>query len=367
MPALHSSSKARATQWKLYAANEEAWLAMLSDCAKAEKSIVLEQFIFVNDDFGQKLINICAERAAAGVRVRFLWDAAGSFTFWGSNIAGELKSKGIELLFWKTLIPSYFKVPNFRSWYLRNHRRTLVIDETVGYTGSICVSDSMKNWRDTNARFEGKIVSEMQNAFDRMWARANKVKTLPIRQRARDEEFRYITNFPAPGKRHIYSEMVTALRAARHYAYVTTPYFVPTHRLARALASAAKRGVDVRLIIPEKSDHFAVDLGARAFFNMLLEAGARIFLYSGNMIHSKSMVIDGTWATVGSMNLDSASLLYNFEANIVSTDTGFAEELSAFFVHDIKETREVTLVEWKNRFFLEKIPEMLIRLVRKFL
>jgi cardiolipin synthase len=99
------------TDWKLYYANEEAWYSMLTDCAAAQKSIVLEQFIFVNDEFGQKLINICAERAAEGVKVRFLWDAAGSFTFFGTGIADDFRKKGIELVFWKTLIPSNFKVP----------------------------------------------------------------------------------------------------------------------------------------------------------------------------------------------------------------------------------------------------------------
>ncbi len=355
------------TSWKLFYANEEAWYSMLTDCAHAEKSIVLEQFIFVNDEFGQKLLNICAERAAAGVTVRFLWDAAGSFTFFGTGIVDDLRSKGIELLFWKTLVPSYFKVPNFRSWYLRNHRRTLVIDGNVGYTGSICIMDGMKGWRDTNVRIEGPVAKEMQNAFERMWARARKIRNLPPRRHARDGEFRYITNYPAPGKRHIYSATIDAIRDAQHYIYITTPYFVPTHRLARTLKAAAKRGVDVRIVIPEKSDHLAVDLGARAFFNMLLESGVRIFLFSGNMIHSKSMVIDGTWSSVGSMNLDSASLLYNFEANLITTNTTFAEELAAHFVRDIQESNEVLSKDWKNRFFIEKIPEILIRLVRKFL
>ena len=360
-------SSSTPTSWKLYYTNEEAWYSMLSDCARAEKSIVLEQFIFANDEFGQKLINVCAERAAAGVTVRFLWDAAGSFTFFGTNIADDLKTKGIEMVFWRTLIPSYFKVPNFRSWYLRNHRRTLVIDENVGYTGSICMDDRMKGWRDTNVRIEGKVAKEMKNAFERMWARAKDSHDLPPRKHARDEEFRYTTNYPAPGKRHIYADLIEAIRNARHYIYITTPYFVPTHRLERTLKLAAKRGVDVRIIIPEKSDYYTVDLGARAFFNMLLESGVRIFLFTGNMIHSKSTVIDGTWASVGSMNLDSASLLYNFEANIITTNTSFAEELSAHFVRDIQETNEVLWSDWKNRFFIEKIPEILIRLVRKFL
>ena len=357
------------TNWTLYATNEDVWLSMLHDCANAKTSIYLEQFIFAADDFGNRLIDICAERAANGVKVRFLWDAAGSFTFWGSNIVEDLRKKGIELLFWKTLIPSYFKVQNFRSWFLRNHRRTLVVDEKVGYTGSICVQDQMKNWRDVNVRLEGPVVAEMQNAFSRMWERARHNNQFPKRERSRDPEFRYVTNFPAPGRRHIYSELLKAVRDAQRYIYITTPYFVPTHRLAHALKLAAMRGVDVRLVIPENSDHFAVDLGARSFFNTLLEAGVRIFLYrgNGNMIHSKAVAIDDTWASVGTMNLDQISLLYNFEASIISTNAKFCEELASHFVHDMNDSKEVNREEWKNRFFLEKIPEKLIKLVRRFL
>lgn len=355
------------TNWTLYSANEDAWASMLSDCEKAEKSIDLEQFIFVNDDFGKKFMDVCAERADKGVKVRFLWDAIGSFTLWGSGIAADLKSKGIELVFWKTLIPGYFKVPDFRSWFLRNHRRTLVIDSAIGYTGSICVNDKMKNWRDTNARFEGPVVKEMSNAFDRMWCRAIKEKPLPKRLKAHNREFSYVTNYPAPGKRHIYSGIVRAIRAAEYHIYITTPYFVPTHRLVRAIRRAAERGVDVKIILPERSNHYAVDLGAHSYFNYLLEAGARVFLYQGNMIHSKVMVIDSAWATVGTLNLDRISLLYNFEANIISTNPDFARELTAHFNEDLEKSREVSLNEWRGRFFIEKVPEILIRLVRKFL
>ncbi|MDE2037704.1 MAG: hypothetical protein KGI69_00555 [Patescibacteria group bacterium] len=362
------------TAWELYASNEDAWAAMLADCAAAKKSIVLEQFIFYADDFGNKLIDVCAERAAAGVKVRFLWDAAGSFTFWGSSIAEDLRRKGIELLFWRTLIPGYFKVPDIRSWFLRNHRRTMVIDGAVGYTGSICVRDSMKNWRDTNARFEGPVVRSMQSAFDRMWARAAKTRPLPKDRPARDLEFRYVTNYPAPGKRRIYRELVEAIRGAERYLYVTTPYFVPTHRLLRVIKLAAHRGVDVRIIIPERSDHYpALDIAARSFFSSLLESGARIFLYPGHhgngrdIIHGKTVVIDDEWAAVGSLNLDNVSLLYNFEANMVSTSSRFAEELAAHFVRDMSVSKEVLPHEWKARFFIEKLPEYAIKLVRKFL
>lgn len=360
------------TKWTLYESNEQAWNAMLDDCAKAEKSIVLEQFIFVKDDFSQKLIDVCVERATKGVKIRFLWDAAGSFTFFGSNIAEDLRQKNIDLRFWKTLIPSYFKVPNIRSWFFRNHRRTLVVDEKIGYTGSICFKDSMKGWRDANARFEGPVVSEMQNAFERMWSRTLESRDLPPKIKSKDPEFMYVTNTPAPGKRYLYQDIVEAIRNSRKYIYITSPYFIPTRRLARVIKLAAHRGIDVRIIVPDKTDHYpALDLGARSFFQTLLESGVRIFLHQGkngeNLIHSKIVIVDGDWASIGSLNLDHVSLLYNYEANIVTTNSRFAEELASHFVHDLSNCKEVDPYAWKNRFFLEKLPEYAIRMVRKFL
>lgn len=355
------------TSWNIFETNQEAWDSMLHDCANAKHSIELEQFIFISDEFGQKMINTCAERAKQGVKVRFLWDAAGSFSLWGLGSIEKMKSMGIELVFWKTLVPSYFTVPNFRSWFLRNHRRTLVIDKDIAYTGSICVNDTMKDWRDLNVRIEGPVVKEMSNAFERMWHRAIGEKPLPKRVKSRDHQFRYVTNFPAPGRRHIYVELLEAIRSARKYIYITTPYFVPSRRLARVLKLAAHRGVDVKIILPEKSDHYAVDIGARSYFETLLESGVKIYLYSGKMIHSKSVVIDGEWASIGSMNLDRVSMFYNFEANIITRNSRFAEELASHFVHDMQNTKEVDYHLWKNRFFVEKLPEKVIKLVRKFL
>ncbi len=356
------------TSWTLFASNDEAHKAMLEDCSKAQKSIVLEQFIFIDDELGRKFINVCSERAQAGVEVRFLWDAAGSFTFFGSSIVQELKEKNVQLLFWKTLIPSYFKVPNYRSWFLRNHRRTLVIDQKIGYTGSMAVYEEMKNWRDTNVRVTGPVVQEMQNAFERMWTRARGVKHLPTRVDARDPEFSYMTNHPAPGRRQLYTTVIEAIRNAKSYIYITTPYFVPTHRLLRVIKLAALRNVDIKIIIPEKTDHYpTLDLAARSYFTTLLQSGVKIFLYKGNLIHSKTIIIDGHWSTVGSLNLDSVSLLYNYEANIVTSNNRFTEELSSHFVHDLQDCEEVTWAEWKNRLFVEKIPEILIRLIRNFL
>jgi cardiolipin synthase len=355
------------TSWKIYDSNEKAWEAMIADCAGAEKSIVLETFIFVMDDFGQRLIDVCAERAAAGVKVQFLWDAWGSFSFFGSNIIEDLKKKGIELVFWKTIIPAYYKVPNIRSWFFRNHHRTLVVDEKIGYTGSICVYDRMKNWRDTNLRIDGIVVIEMKNAFDRMLTRALDQKPLPKRVYVRHGEFRYVTNYPVPGRRHIYAELIEAIRHARNYIYITTPYFVPTRRLARVLRLAAHRDVDVKIIMPSVSNHPFIDLAARTFFSSILSSGVRIFLYQGENIHGKTIVIDGDWTSIGTMNMDAIGLLYNFEANIISTSVKFTEEMAAHFVHDLQSVKEITLAEWERHSFLQKWLEFPARLVRKFL
>jgi cardiolipin synthase len=211
----------------------------------------------------------------------------------------------------------------------------------------------------------------MANAFERMWERGRKSRKLPPKTVSRDPEFIYSTNEPSPGHHHISHKVIRALSKARHYVYITMPYFVPTGRLLRAIKAAARRGVDVRLIMPEKSDHYpALDLGARSFFSTLLESGIRIFLYPnnhGSIIHSKTMIVDGTWGTIGSMNFDNASLLYNYEANIITNNTLLIEELAAHFVRDMSISKEVSLTEWKSRFFIEKIPEIAIKLVRKFL
>lgn len=355
------------TSWNLYSSNKDTWQAMLDDCEKAKESIVLEQFIFANDSFGQKLIDVCKRKAKQGVHVRFLWDAAGSFTFWGSDLVIELRKSGIELLFWKTLIPGFFSITDYRAWFFRNHRRTLVIDDKIGYTGSICVNNSFKNWRDTNVRIMGPIVSEMKNAFEQMWSRTLGIRPLSFNRLPKNAIFRYVTNYPAPGRRHIYSEIVKAIRKAKKNVYITTPYFVPTHRLLRTIKAVAKRGVDVRIILPEKSDHYVVDLGARSFFKTLMKSGIRIFLYQGNVIHSKSITIDDTWSTIGSMNLDRVSLLYNFEANIVTTDDDFSKKLKEHFIQDITESKEIMLTEWLDRHFIEKIPEIMVGLIKKFL
>jgi cardiolipin synthase len=358
----------RATNWKLYTTNEEGWGAMLEACESATISIDLEQFIFVTDDIGKKFIEVCARKAQQGVKVRFLWDAAGSFSFFGSSIVDDLKKKGIELVFFKTLFPNFLSAHDYKSWYFRNHRRTLVIDTRMAFTGSICVSDKMINWRDTMVRIEGPVVNDMQKAFERMWDRAHGKKVPKIDEdKHSDREFKYITNNPLPRRRRLYKHILDAIHHAQKYIYITTPYFVPTRQIIRALRLASHRGVDVKIILPEWTDHPLVDLCARTFFSKLLESGVRVYFYRDEMLHSKTVVIDGGWATVGTLNFDNVSLLYNFEANLVSTNKEFTAEVYQHFIEDVSKSEEVTLTSWKRRYWVEKFAGFFIRFVRDFL
>jgi cardiolipin synthase len=355
------------TSWELYTGNEEGWGAMLDACAKAKESIDLEQFIFMTDSVGTRFIDICSLKAKEGVKVRFLWDAAGSFSFYGADIVDDLRSKGIELVFFKTLFPSILKYHDHKSWYLRNHRRTLVIDGKVGFTGSICFSNEMINWRDTVVRIDGPVVGEMLYEFNVMWQRALKEPVSYDKSKLVESEFRYVTNYPLPRRHNLYKEIIRAIRDAKKYVYITTPYFVPTRHLSRVIRASAKRGVDVKIIIPESSDHPIVDMCSRSFFTTMLRSGVKIYLYRGNMIHSKTIVIDDAWSTIGTLNLDTASLMYNFEANIVTTNLKFTKELKEHFVVDLLETREITYKEWSSRFWLEKLFGSFARLLRDFM
>jgi cardiolipin synthase len=374
------------TRWKLHTVNEDAWKAMLDACKNAKKSIDLEQYIFVDDAIGRQFIDVCVAKAAEGVRVRFLWDAQGSFSFFGSALADDLKKKGIKLVFFKTLIPGFFSVHNYRSWFFRNHRRSLVIDERIAFTGSICVWEKTADWRDMQVEIEGPVVAEMEDAFQRMWERASG-KKLPRHERqsqrklnkkkrayikrygGRDSaEFTYETNSPIPKKRFIYYRLIETIRAAKKSVYIITPYFVPTRKMSRVIRLSAHRGVDVRIIIPKASNHPVVDIGARSFFQDMLDAGVKIYLYKGDMmIHNKTFVIDGEWASVGSLNMDTISLLYNFEANIASTNAHFVQEMANYFTEDLAQSEEVDRLAWQRRPFLLKTPEIVVKLFRKFL
>lgn len=394
-----TNSSFQRPNYKLYTDVPSAWDAMLDACEQARHSIDLEQFIFASDEIGRRFIDVCARKAKEGVTVRFLWDSAGSWSLFATFTADELRRKGIDLVFFNTLVPHLRDIPRYRFWFFRNHRRSLIIDgndpaSAIAFTGSVSMTERVRHWRETQIRLTGDVVQEINRGFITLWDHATSYRKRPpniTAPYAKTRSWRltpsststnkvanskpiatdginYITNSPKIRERYLYHQIVNAIRKAQQRIYITTPYFAPTHRILRILRTASRRGVDVRIILPINSDHPIVDLCGRSYFSTLLKAGIRIYLYNKNhMLHTKSIVIDNNWATVGTLNLDTISLLYNYEANIVTTRMDLVSELVEHFNVDMGHSAAVDPIAWHKRSALSKILQFLARLVREFL
>ncbi len=356
--------------WKFYTNTAEAWEAMLEALENAKHSIDLEQYIFYLDGIGLKFIDVLKRRALDGISIRVICDGVGSYSIYRSNIPEELRDLGIKFRIFNPLLPWS---PNNESWwYFRDHQKLLIIDGVIGFTGGICLGEEMKGWRESHVKIIGPAVEEMSKSFELMWQKQYR-KPRYLINRAKKEflmrpekEFSYVTNYPIPGKRFMYYELLRAIRKAKRYIYITTPYFLPDRKLLKSIKKAVRRRVDVKLLIPFSPNHTLADIGAKTFFTEVLEANVKIFRYR-SMIHSKTVVIDDSWSTIGSLNLDNLSLKYNFEANLVSLNKEFALELKSQFMKDLSYTGELTLREWDKRGLKEKILEFLIFPFRKLI
>ncbi len=347
------------TSWKFFLTANDAWESMYADCEAAKESILLEQYIFVDDQvIGQKFIELFTKKALEGVRVQLLLDGAGSFLFYHSSIPKKLRDAGVEVIFFKPL--KFWKIFKHRSWFFRDHRKLLIVDGGIGHVGGVGINGRMKTWRDTHVRLTGPVVPEMSEAFFALRARA--VDRTPRRYPRRtqfDKAFHFVTNAPHYGRRYLYKSLVEQIRSAKKYIYITSPYFIPDIRIFRLLRLAGKRGVDVRIITPLTSDHMAVDLASYSYFGLALRNGLRLYTYADQVLHAKSVVIDDNWASVGSSNLDNLSLFFNYEGNIISTDKKFVAELRTHFHADAKHSLEILRHQWRHRPLWQKIAEVL--------
>lgn len=351
-------SNNHAFKFFLYA--HEMWSDLFDACSKATTSILFEHFILVDDTYGRPLIDLLKQKSREGVKIRVLLDAVGSSHFFQAHLEKEFSDVGIEFIFFNTLIPWTKRYQ--ATVFFRDHRKLIVIDSKVAFTGGVCFEAYMRDWRDTSVRIEGPIITDMEKAFEIMWRRAQ-LKTHKREKRAEvsfEKPYGFITNSPFPRKRYMYYELLKRLKQAKREVKLTTPYFVPNHRLLRALRFAARRGVAVSLLVPEKSDHPFVDLAASTYFETLLKAGVKIFLTKQPFNHTKAGMIDDEWGTIGSLNLDYVSLRYNFEANIVTVDRAFVSELRTHFLMDESKAKIVELQEWQKRSWHVRVREYLI-------
>ncbi len=354
------------TKWQLYTHGGESQGAMLKAVRQATQSIDLEQYIFENDTLGTAFFNAFLEARKKGVRVRLLCDQVGSFYFFSSEWPWKLRDAGVEILFFNIISP--WRVANFTSWYFRDHRKLLVVDEKVAFIGGIGIADYMEKWRDTNLRIEGGIVETMTQNFNEMWQKSKRRTFFGFKKKQHfTKKFNLLTNAPHYRARTIYHALIDTIRNAEHSIFLTTPYFTPDGRFFRSLRLAARRGVRVTLLIPEHSDVRWFHIAAQSYFGRALKSGIRIFTYQNSILHAKTAIIDDTWATVGSFNLDNLSFLWNYEANIESTDKKFIETLKSHFTEDIQNSKEVTYSMWQKRPIFDRILGYISLPIHRFL
>lgn len=350
-----------------YTRPEDAWDVMYADCEKAARSIDMEQYIFNCDQVGQRFCELFSRKAKEGVRVRMLCDAVGSADLVNSKQALQLTKDGVDLRFFNPISP--WRLDNYSSWFLRDHRKILVIDGIVGHVGSVGINERMGGWRDTHARFQGSVVTAMSAVFLVLWEIALRKKHIRFPKVFNNlDGYEVSTNSPRIGQRYIYRSMIDAIRSATKYIYLTTPYFIPDLPFFRSLRLAARRGVDVKLLLPGRSDHKSLDIAANSYFGLAMKSGIRIYKYiSTRVLHAKTVVIDDKWATMGSCNLDNLSLKYNYEANVTSIDSKYILELKKHFLEDLLVSEMVDREKWVKRSIISKGLEALSWPIHNFL
>jgi cardiolipin synthase len=357
--------------------------AMFAAMEAARDHINLETYILEAGAIGDRLAQLVQKKIAQGVRVNILYDSVGSIATPPSYFA-RLRKLGAAVCEFNPVNPA--KAAS--GWQInnRNHRKILVVDGRTAFTGGINISsaysagsrsnrppqavkpgeDSARGWRDTHVRARGPIVARFQRLFLDAWALedcgpAAEAAYYPKVEKAGDKAMRVVSSDPGSDKSEMYGALLSTIGRAKYRVWLTFGYFVPDPLTRKALADAARRRVDVRLVLPGFSDFWAPIYAGRSSYAELLDAGVRIYEWHDALMHAKSAVIDSEWSSVGSTNLDWRSFVHNYEADLVVYDAGFARELERRFEIDVESSVEVKPQEWKRRGAAERMKEWFAR------
>lgn len=341
---------------------EEAILA-------AQQSLHLEYYIWQPDRTGQRVRDLLIHRAAQGVQVRFLYDGLGSFPL-NRRFLKPMQKAGIEIA---SALPGASLRERW-SINLRNHRKIVVADGQVGFTGGMNIGDEylgkvkrLGPWRDTHLRLRGPAVLQLQQIFAEDWFFATGQQLVddqwyPQPDETGDQIAQVVMGGPDGESETLHALFFAAINEARERISLATSYFVPTPALVAALESAAYRGVKVRVMLPAVSDHYFMVLAQRGYYESLLEVGVEIYEYTTGVLHCKTLTIDGVWSLVGSPNFDSRSLLLNFEVAVAIYDARTALQLEEQFADDLKNSRRVQLEEFARRGLAQRLVEQSLKL-----
>ncbi len=323
---------------------------------RARLSINLETYIFNSDDLGWRIARLLVEKARQGVEVNFIYDAVGCLGT-SPSLFAFLKEGGVEVIeyhpFW----------PWRRFWNIsfRDHRKILVVDGRIAFVGGMNIGLEYAGrrfrgdrWRDTHLKITGPAVRDIQFNFLENWYRCGGAvmdsgRHFPRLRELGNKLVMVLGSRTRRNLRPIRESYLSAIRYARESIWISNAYFVPDRRIFRALIRAAARGVDVRVLLPVKSDVPLVKFASRYLYKRYLKGGIRVCEYQPSVLHAKTAVIDGIWSTVGSSNLDRRSFRKNLEINAVVLDQEFGEEMERVFLEDLDGSEELTLEHWEKR------------------
>jgi cardiolipin synthase len=353
-----------------YTYGQDLFDAMLTAIENAERQILFETYIWKADEVGLRFKDALSDAAERGVDVYCIYDGL-------ANLVVSPRFKRFPPTMKVLRYPVYPAGWKFYdvARYGRDHRKILVVDDAVGFVGGYNIGTAYATeWRDTHVRITGPGVWDLKRAVADFW-NLNRRRRLGTSERPLlletastwEPKIRFHRNVPRLWMFPIRSMYIEAINRASHNIWMTQAYFCPDQDFVNAMKAAAQRGVDVRLLLPLKSNHIVADWISRGYFSQLLEAGVRVFRFKDAMVHAKTATIDGTWSTVGTANVDRLSLQGNYEINVEVIDQGFAASLEEIYRSDESNSLELTRAEWEARDLHRKFTEMILGPLRPLL
>lgn len=353
----------------------EAFPVMLDAIDNAVETINLEFYKIVSDKTGWEFARRLVKKQEDGCTVRIIYDAIGCIDT-EERYFEYLRTGGVQLLEFHPVFPWSGR---HWGWWQRDHRKILVIDGKIGFVGGINLTDEYagidsggSGWRDTDIMIEGPAVKELQKLFLSTWNQETGEflggeRFFPHLKSTGNVALKIIGSKERKNRRAIRKAYIQAIKNAEKYIYIANAYFVPDRGIMRALKNARRRGVDIILILPKKSDVIPVKYASNSLYAKLLRWGIKIYEWQGTVLHAKTAVVDGLWSTIGSYNIDRRSFTHNLEVNVAILNEEVGKEMQNMFLEDLKNCKEVIYEEWKKRPLKQKVLEKLFYLIRHWL
>lgn len=365
----NSASLLDGNEIDIYTDGQTKFDALFRDIEQAKYYIHIQYYIFQNDEIGGKLKDLLIKKAAQAVHIRVLYDEVANWKV-DKKFYEEMRLSGIEISgYLKVRFPLFTSRVNYR-----NHRKIVIIDGKIGYIGGMNVADRYVKgtkwgvpWRDTHIRIQGRGVYGLQSVFLMDWHIASgkmisSSKYYPEMPFYKNNQLQIAMDGPISQWHNMLQATLRIIGSAKKYVYIQTPYFLPTEGLAQALQTAALGGIDVRVMLPAKSDSKAVSYASYSYLEEMMKAGVRIYFYTEGFLHAKLLMADDYVTVVGSANLDFRSFEHNFEVNAYVYDEQFAKRMKKIFYQDQQKSNRLVLKDWVKRPRAQKVKESVMRL-----